>query len=222
MSDVDASRLSPRSLIVVPALITLAVTLLRLAGELLHWSPALFNPAAGGGGALVGIAWLVPVFGVYFGARLGLAGQGPRRPWLGAGLVLAAIAVLPAAGFAAVRLGLAGTDPRLLLVFALASVVAVALGMRAWSELGRTLLAYAFAARLPVMLVMLFAILGSWGTHYDAPPPEFPTMGPFAKWLWLGALPQMTVWIAYTVALGALFGLVAGVVAARRRRATLA
>ena len=42
---------SIKKLILVPALITLAVTLLRLTGELMHWSKALFNPAAGGGGS---------------------------------------------------------------------------------------------------------------------------------------------------------------------------
>src|SRR5258707_14938856 len=68
---------SIKKLILVPALITLAVTLLRLTGELMHWSKALFNPAAGGGGALVGIAWLVPVFGVYFGLKLAGAGLAP-------------------------------------------------------------------------------------------------------------------------------------------------
>jgi hypothetical protein len=54
-----------RSLILVPAIITLAVTLLRLAGELLRWSPTFFNREAGGPGAIVGIVWLVPVFGIY-------------------------------------------------------------------------------------------------------------------------------------------------------------
>jgi hypothetical protein len=43
-------------IVVVPAIITLAVTLLRLFGELQHWSPNLFNPVAGGGGALIGIS----------------------------------------------------------------------------------------------------------------------------------------------------------------------
>ena len=111
MPDVDASqplapisdrgpRLGPRS----------RSRSCALAGELLPLVARSVQPAAGGGGALVGIVWLHAVFGVYFGARLGLAGQGPRRPWLGAGLALAAIAVLPAAHFAAVRLGLAGTD----------------------------------------------------------------------------------------------------------------
>ena len=40
-------------LILVPAGITLAVTLLRLIGELQEWSSALFNRSVGGGGAIV-------------------------------------------------------------------------------------------------------------------------------------------------------------------------
>ena len=57
----DASRIG--KLILVPAVITLAVTLLRLVGELQGWSPALFNREGGGRGALVGIVWLIPVLG---------------------------------------------------------------------------------------------------------------------------------------------------------------
>jgi len=41
------------SLIVIPALITLAVTLLRLVGDLEHWPSPRFSNAAGGGGASV-------------------------------------------------------------------------------------------------------------------------------------------------------------------------
>ena len=67
--------ISTRRLILAPAMITLAVTLLRLVGELNHWSPALFNREAGGGGALIGIVWLVPIFGVYFALRLLRAGR---------------------------------------------------------------------------------------------------------------------------------------------------
>ena len=47
-------------LILIPSLITLGVTLLRLAGELTNGSPTLFSRAVGGGAALVGIIWLVP------------------------------------------------------------------------------------------------------------------------------------------------------------------
>ena len=38
---------SMRKIILVPSVITLAVTLLRLTGELMGWSKTLFNPAAG-------------------------------------------------------------------------------------------------------------------------------------------------------------------------------
>src|SRR5438093_5515636 len=64
-------------LILVPSLITLVVTLLRVIGELSRWSPSLFNREAGGPGALVGIVWLIPVFGIYFALRLARAGEGP-------------------------------------------------------------------------------------------------------------------------------------------------
>jgi hypothetical protein len=69
---------SIRRLVFWPAVVTLAITLLRLTGELLHWSPTLFNPAPGGGGALVGISWLPPVFGVLFAIQPARAGYGPR------------------------------------------------------------------------------------------------------------------------------------------------
>lgn len=213
---------SPWRLVAVPAVITLAVTLLRLTGELLRWSPALFNRNVGGGGALVGISWLVPIFGVYFGLKLAGAGQGPQRVGRGVALVLLAIVALPVLFFAAAAVGISEEDRRMPVVFVVASAISVWLGMRAWPALGRTLLAYALAARVPVMVVMLFAILGSWGTHYDAASPGLAALGPLPKWLLIGVLPQMTVWIAYTVAIGALFGLVTGAVVVRRRRPAIA
>jgi hypothetical protein len=219
MPDADTARPSSGSLILIPAVITLAVTLLRLAGELLHWSPVFFNPAPGGGFALVGISWLVPIFAVYFGVKLARAGHAPRRAGRDAGLLLLCIVLLPAAGFAASAMGLTGHPLRLALVFAVVSVATVLVALQTWPELTRTLLAYAFAARVPVALLMLFAILGNWGTHYDVVPPGFPALPPLSKWLWIGALPQLTVWIWYTVLLGGLFGLAAGVIAARGRRA---
>ncbi len=91
----------------------------------------------------------------------------------------------------------------------------MALGHRGWPALGTPLIAYGVAERVPVALVMLFAILGNWGTHYDVPPtPDFPEMGAFAKWVAIGLVPQATVWIAVTMILGLLGGAVALVVAA--------
>jgi len=72
--------MSTLRLVLVPGIITAAVTLLRLVGELNHWSRTFFNPDPGGGLAIVGIAWLVPIFGVYFAMKQssGQVGSGWR------------------------------------------------------------------------------------------------------------------------------------------------
>ena len=46
-------------------------------------------------------------------------------------------------------------------------------------------------------------MLGNWGTHYDVAPPGFPEMGPISKWILIGLLPQLTIWIWFTMAVGA-------------------
>ena len=67
------------------------------------------------------------------------------------------------------------------------------------------------------MIVMLFAILGNWGTHYDVPPPNFPEMGPIARSLLIGVLPQLTIWIWFTIAAGAICGAIAAAATGRAR-----
>jgi hypothetical protein len=57
-------------LILIPALITLGITLLRLGGEFLDLPAWLANKNAGGPGALIGISWLPPIFGIYFANKL--------------------------------------------------------------------------------------------------------------------------------------------------------
>jgi hypothetical protein len=214
MSD-DAS-VRPGSLILVPAVITLAVTLLRLVGELQGWSPLFFSKEAGGGGALVGISWLVLVFGAWFGWKLAKAGQGPGAVGRAIGLTILAFAILPVLGFAANAAGMSQQSLSTFAVYVVGAIVGLVIGLRAWPALGRTLLAYAFAARIPVALVMLVAILGNWGTHYDVAPPDFPAMAPLSKWLLIGLLPQMTIWIWFTVVVGSLFGILAGALGSRR------
>jgi hypothetical protein len=215
----DEASVRPGRLILAPAVITLAVTLVRLVGELQNWSPALFSKQAGGGGSLVGISWLVPVFGAWFGWRLAKAGQGPGAIGRALGLTLLALALVPLSGFLAAKLGV---DPRSLAtlgVFAVVSIAGLLVALRAWPALGRVLLAYALAARIPVVLVMLMAILGDWGTHYDVPPPGAPEMSGLGKWFVIGVLPQMTVWLWFTVVIGGLAGIVAGAIARRGRAA---
>jgi hypothetical protein len=212
----DAS-VRPGQLILVPAVITLAVTLLRLVGELQDWSPALFSKAPGGGGSPVGISWLVLVFGAWFGWKLGKAGQGPGAVGRALGLALLAFALLPVLGFAANALGMSQQSMSMFAVYVVGSILGLVVGLRAWPALGRTLLVYAFAARVPVVLVMLAAILGNWGTHYDVPPPGAPEMSGLWKWFLIGVVPQMSIWIWFTVAVGSLVGIVAGAVASRGR-----
>jgi hypothetical protein len=208
---------SPGKLILVPAVITFAITLLRLVGELQGWSPALFNREAGGGGAIVGISWLVPIFGAWFGWKLAKAGGSPGR--IGPALLIAilAFALMPGIGFGAIKA--ANLNPQSFTAFGLFVVLAfagLALGLRAWPALGKVLLQYALAARVPVILVMLVAMLGNWGTHYDVPPPNFPEMGTLAKWFAIGVVPQLSIWIWYTVVVGMIFGIVAAALAGRR------
>ena len=213
------SQETTRKLILVPAVITLAVTLLRLVGELQGWSPALFSRAAGGGGSLVGISWLVPVFGAWFGWTLARSGSGPGPIGRPLGLTLLALALLPALGFLASKAGIPQQSLTTLGVYVVGSIGAVIVGMRAWPALGRTLFAYGLAARIPVVLVMLAAILGNWGTHYDVMPPGAPAMEGLTKWLLIGVFPQLTIWMAFTVVIGGLFGIVAAAVARRRTAA---
>jgi hypothetical protein len=205
-------------LILVPAVITLAVTLLRLVGELQGWSPRLFSREPGGGGALVGISWLVPVFGAWFGWTLARSGERVARVGRALGLIVLGIAILPASRLVAASLGIGPTDVANLVVFSAVSLVGLGVAVPAWPALGRTLLAYGLAARVPVALVMLVAILGSWGTHYDVMPPGVPEMTPaLYKWFMIGLLPQMTIWLWFTVVVGGLFGVVAGAIAGRGR-----
>ncbi len=217
MKEADSQPLP--SLILGPALVTLAVTLLRLVGELLNWSPQLFSKESGGGGSLIGISWLVLVFGAWFGWTMTRGGHGPGHVGRGLGLAILGFAILPVLGVATSVLGMSQQSLGTFAVYVIGSFVGLAVGLQAWPALGRVLVAYAFAARVPVLLVMLLAILGNWGTHYDAPPPGLPEMAPLTKWFFIGVIPQMSVWIWFTVVVGSIFGIVVAAIAGRGRRA---
>jgi hypothetical protein len=214
----DTRSVDPKGLILWPAVITLTVTLLRLAGELMGGGDALFRRTAGGAGALVGIVWLVPVFGYYFGHRLVRMGARPASTGRVFGYALLAMAVFAGSMAAGSSLRI-GTLPWVL-ALTVASWVAIWVAWRGWPALGRVLVTYGLAARGPVVVVMLFAILGQWGTHYDALPPNMPEgMGWVATWASIGLVPQLTIWIAFTVIIGMLLAGVAVAVASRARTA---
>jgi hypothetical protein len=209
---VPGPKLAP--LLVWPAVLTLAVTVLRLVGELRGWSPAYFSRLPGGGLALVGVSWLPPLAGAYFAFRLARAGvPSPSLARVAAGPA-AALAVGLGAGYALERL-LQPSWTATLALWAVVSVPVAAAAFAAWPALGRLLLAYAFAARIPVAIVVGLAVWRGWGTHYDVPPPGFPAMPRLQRWAWYGLLPQTTIWVAWTMATGATFGALGRLVAAR-------
>lgn len=216
MENSSRSKLSIAALILVPALITLGVTILRLEGELQHWSRVLFNPSAGGGGAIIGISWLPFIFGPYFAVKLAGADRGPAGIGRTVGFAILGVILLVAGAVVAFAPVL--RFPGKLAVGLALLVLAVAVQFIPWRALAKTLLAYAYAARIPVAVVMFFAIRGSWGTHYDAAPPEAGIASAFwPKYLEIAILPQLVMWIAYTVVVGALIGTLWMAVFRRRR-----
>ena len=168
-----------------------------------YWSPGVFNREAGGGGSLLGISWLVPIFGVYFAVKLVRDGYTPKS-----NIKVIAFAVLGAAVSVGIMMAFFSrgvTDILAVLASFVGAGIGIALQRIAWPELFRTLLAYAFAARIPVVLVMLVAISASWGTHYDVAPPQgIPEMSALATWFYIGVVPQFTFWIMFTTVIGSL------------------
>jgi len=201
-------------LIFIPSVVTLMITILRLIGELQHWSRVWFNPTAGGGGAIIGITWLAPIFGVYFALKLSGAGEGLER--VGRAIMLAVLGLIVMIGGSFMAFAPFIQFPGKLAVGFLLILAAAALQLPAWPALFKTLLAYGYTARIPVALVMFFAIQGHWGTHYDALPPEFPQMSFWPTYVMTALLPQLVFWVAFTVIVGSLFGGIASAIFARR------
>ena len=211
------ARLSIARLIFIPGVITLVITLLRLTGELQHWSTTLFNPAAGGGGAVVGITWLAPIFGIYFALRLTNAGERPRGTGRTIGLAVLGFVVWVAGGFVAF-----GTQHKTYSKLVLGLLIIAAAGAIqywGWPKLFKVLLAYGYAARIPVAILMFFAIRGNWGTHYDVVAPGVPAMPFWTKWIVVGVFPQLILWVAFTILTGSLFGVIAAAVVRRPKTA---
>ncbi len=210
-------------LVLWPALLSLAVTLLRLVGELRGWSPHYWSRLPGGGLSPLGIVWLIPVFGFYFGWRLQASGERPSSSLQA--VLQPPLAALFAGGFALMlaRMRQAGHMAALpwgewLSLWAVLAVLAGFVAVLAWPALGRVLLAYALAARVPVAALMAVAMARNWGTHYDALPPGFPLLPVLPRWLWLGLLPQLTIWVAITLAAGLPAGALGALASARLSR----
>ena len=202
-------------LILIPSVITLGITLLRLVGELQHWPTALFNPAAGGGGAIIGISWLPLIFGVYFALKLYEAGEGPEDRGRAVRLSIVGLVLFVAGGVIAAAPQI--NFPGKLIVGIVLLLLAIGLQYSGWPKLFHVLLAYGYAARIPVLIVMYIAMRGDWGTHYDVAPPGFPPDTTFwSKFMQIAFLPQMFLWIAFTIVTGMVTGSIAAAIKQRK------
>jgi hypothetical protein len=217
----EGRSISITSLITIPALITLVITMLRLVGEVENWPKPWFSTAVGGGFAIVGISWLPIIFGPYFALKLAGAGAGPSSMGKAIGWALCGLVVV---GLGIVLAGATAKHISILTVVAyLVMLVAAFIPGVGWRSLGNTLLAYAFAARIPVLIVMFLAMRGNggygWGTHYDVVPRNFPPHSFAGKFFYMAILPQMTWWIAWTVVVGAILGIIVAAIARRGKPA---
>ncbi len=222
MSAQSDPKISVWKLIAVPVLISVLMTILRVTGEVRHWSERWFSTATGGfdptGVSWVfGMTWLAVPFGVYFAWRLLRAGAGVRlgrasgMAVLGIAVIFASRLVLPW-----VPIGF----PRILLVIWGVMAAAALLQLFGWPELFRVLLAYGVASRIPVVIVYFAAMAGDWRTHYDYVdmPPQF-QMELIPRFLWLGFFPQLIFWVGFTIVAGSVTGSLTAVALRARRPA---
>jgi len=213
MVETASGKKSIVQLILMPSLITLAVTILRLEGELQHFRTPWFSSSAGGGGAIIGISWLPIIFGPYFALKLAGSGEGTSSYGKAVGMTIGGLMVMVLGGFVLFKSGNSAVLGILGFVLTLVAAFVARLG---WRSLGSALIAYAFAARIPVLIVMFFAMRGGWGTHYDAVEARFAAAPLWTKFFYEAFLPQMMLWIGYTAVVGSLFGEIVAAIVGRK------
>lgn len=163
----------------------------------------------------MGISWLPLIFGPYFALKLYRGGHGPSSAGRAVGCAVIGLVIFLLGVFLGYGPGFRFPGHQALGYALMAASAILQLG--GWRSFAKALLAYAYAARIPVAIVGYFAIRGNWGTHYDAPPPGMAVPANlFAKFVAIGLLPQLIFWTAYTVIVGGLLGTI--FVALRRHR----
>lgn len=204
------SQLSIPHLVLVPTLLTLAVTLLRLAGELRSWPGPWFNKDSG----LVGITMLPPIFGFYFALKLWRGGE--RTDSVGHAFELGLLGVVLNQGVEATVFSLLHTSIfSQLLILWTAAIISALLQYLAWPALFKALTLYGLGARVPTVIISFFALRGHWGTHFDFHPgPLKLTFWPLFWWFYF--FEEMIYWVSFTVVTGTLAGSVAAAVAKHR------
>jgi hypothetical protein len=210
MQSTDSHAPGLRRAVWIAALLSFAVTVVRLAGENLGWAPSLFDVRPGGGLSPLGITWLVPLFGFWFGRRLARAGSAPASTWRALSLHLLGIGLIVAVFVLVFR---AVDDWRMRSVLVNAGTFACGLlALFAWPKCWRVLVCYGLLARAPVMLAQVLSVRLGWSNHFaKGPPGSDPDDA-----LFLLTLAQCVFWpFPFTVLVGGAFATI-GAVTARR------
>lgn len=211
---------SPRgigSAVLLAGVVTLAVTVLRLVGEVQGWNPALFSREPGGGGALVGIGWLPILVGVWFGRRLA---QGGHVPTSTLRAVLAAL-VGAAAMMGSIVYVATNTPNEQLMdrmgLFMSCCPLFLLVAFFAWGRAALAGLLYGLLARVPVVVVQYVAIANNWGTHYEKVNPALGELDAAARGEAL-MMAQVLFWVPFTTLLVVFFAAL-GALTVRKRPA---
>ena len=193
---------SVRKVVLAAAGISLAITLLRFFGEREAWNPQFFSRQPGGGGALLGITWLVLPFGFWFGRCLAKNGQRPSTTGKALLLHVIGIAIVAAVFFASFKVT---DDWRLRGYISNAGAVAAGLlALVAWRSAWFTLVGYGLLARIPVIVVQYLSVTNGWDNHFAKGPPGSDP----ADVLFLLTMAQSFFWpFGFTTLVGGVFAI---------------
>ena len=143
------------------------------------------------------------------------ADQGPVNTVKSVAIAVLGVAVFAVGMYLIVPSLNVGMKQRLLVIWA-CSVIPAAIQFLGWPQLWKALLAYGLASRIPVAVIMFFAMRGNWKTHYDYGgqiPPE--ALGEY--YFWLALIPQLIFWVSFTILFGSLSGSITAAVISSRR-----
>lgn len=195
----------------IPALVTLVVSVVRLVGELAGAPASWFGTEAGSVGSYVGIVWLVPVFGVWFGWRLVRTSAAPERRGIAFFWSLVALAVL--VGGTALVYGVVDPDyPMTLAWLGGVAIATIVVAAKAWPALAWTNLGYGVLARIPVVLITALAFWLDWDTHHVKS--RVPQLDPTDELTLLCGV-QLLFWVPFTVAVGGVAGTIGAFLGSR-------
>jgi len=216
--------------VLIASVLTLIVSAVRLYGERHGWDPKFFGPGPGGANitkdaagveqkapGLLGIAFLVPIFGFWFGAVMSRGGNRPKSIGKALGLHLLAAAVFVGSFVAIMQVvkpdtqSLEGVQKMLIMSCAGAGLAAL-VALFAWPRMWGTQLIYALLARIPVVGITYVACQRGWDTHHvKLGPGNLQIADPMVKAFWL-SVPQLTIWPVFTIIVGGFFATLAAAI----------